>query len=144
IGEAFAFIEVETVAGRYADGTAYELHRPVYKLRDLSYGPFSPDLRISPRMPPGMFGLGLLEAIPAEDILAREDPDDRDGDGISGRANFVVDVLRGETRLGRFGWKASQPSILQQAAGAYNGDIGATNMLFPNEACTAAQPGCTE
>jgi len=144
IGEAFAYIETEATPGQYGDGTPWVLLRPVYKLRDLSYGPFSPDLRLSPRMAPPMFGLGLVEAIPEEDILALEDPDDRDRDGISGRANFVHDILRNEMRLGRFGWKASQPSILQQAAGAYNGDVGATNAIFPVESCTAAQPGCSD
>ena len=144
IGEAFAYIEVEEVAGRHDDGEPYALHRPVYKIRDPSYGPFADGLLLSPRVAPQMIGLGLLEAIPAEDILTREDPDDRDGDGISGRANFVLDRSRGETRLGRFGWKASQPSILQQTAGAYNGDVGITSSIFPDELCGEEQPVCTE
>ena len=65
---------------------------------------------ISPRMTPQMIGLGLIEAIPEADILAREDPDDRDGDGISGRANRVWSVEQKRLMLGRFGWKAGQPT----------------------------------
>jgi CxxC motif-containing protein (DUF1111 family) len=144
IGEAFAFIEVEEVPGRHDDGEPYVLHRPVYKLRDLSYGPFADGLLLSPRLAAPMIGLGLLEAIPAAEILAREDPDDQDGDGISGRANLAFDVSHGETRLGRFGWKASQPSILQQTAGAYAGDVGITSSVVAAENCGAAQAVCRE
>jgi CxxC motif-containing protein (DUF1111 family) len=144
IGEAFASIAVEEIAGRHADGEPYVLHRPVYRIRDLSYGPFPDGIVLSPRVAQPMIGLGLLEAIPAEDVLAREDPDDADGDGISGRANFVFDRSRGETRLGRFGWKASQPSVLQQTAGAYAGDIGITSSVVPDENCGTAQTVCRD
>jgi CxxC motif-containing protein (DUF1111 family) len=86
-----------------------------------------------------VFGLGLLEAIPEADILALADPDDADGDGISGRANWVLDPVkqrRGDAdprSLGRFGWKAAAPSVLVQGAGAYHADMGVTNFLFPTE-----------
>jgi CxxC motif-containing protein (DUF1111 family) len=142
IGEGYGFIEVEEVAGTYPDGAGFVLHRPTYKIRDLSYGPLAADVAWSPRVAPGMAGLGLLEAIPESDLLALADPDDADGDGISGRPNFKLDVVRGEVRLGRFGVKASQPSILQQAAGAYGGDIGVTTSLFSDGPCTAAQTAC--
>src|SRR5690606_18337756 len=90
-----------------------------------------------------MIGLGLLEAVPEADILAFADPDDADRDGISGRPNFAMDVLRGEV-LGRFGVKATQPSILQQAAAAYRGDVGVTSSLFPTGPCTEHQAACLE
>ena len=61
------------------------------------------------------------------------DPEDADSDGISGRPNEVWDVTSGAKRLGRFGWKAGQPSLLQQSAGAFNDDIGITSTLFPNK-----------
>jgi CxxC motif-containing protein (DUF1111 family) len=144
IGEGYGFIVVDEIGGSYADGDPYVLHRPTYVIRDLSYGAFDPDIAWSPRVAPGMIGLGLLEAIPAEDVLARADPDDVDRDGISGRPNFADDVLLGERRLGRFGVKATQPSILQQAAGAYRGDIGVTNSLFPTGPCTESQVACVE
>lgn len=144
IGEAYGFIVVDEMRGSYADGAPYVLHRPTYVIRDASYGAFDPAIAWSPRVAPGMVGLGLLEAIPAETLLALADPDDADRDGISGRANFADDVLLGERRLGRFGVKATQPSVLQQAAGAYRGDIGVTNAIFPTGPCTELQPACVE
>lgn len=144
IGEGYAFIEVEEVHGTYPDGTPYVLHRPTYKIRDLSYGPFADGIAWSPRVAPGMIGLGLLEAVPEADILALADPDDADGDGISGRPNFAIEILTGARRLGRFGVKATQPSILQQAAAAYRGDVGVTSRLFPTGPCTDLQAACLE
>jgi len=80
--------------------------------------------------------------VPQADILALADPDDRDGDGVSGRANQVWDAAAGRLALGRFGWKANEPTVAQQAAGAFLGDIGITTPLFPDENCTAAVPDC--
>ena len=100
------------------------------------------DTRLSPRVANAMIGLGLLENISESDILALADPEDADGDGISGEANFVMDVIKQELVLGRFGWKAGQPSLRQQSAGAFNGDMGLTTTLFPNENCTDIQQEC--
>ena len=86
---------------------------------------------ISPRIAPATVGMGLLEAVPEERILGLADPDDADGDGISGRANMVWDVRSASLALGRFGWKANQPTVEQQTAGAFHGDIGVTSTLFP-------------
>lgn len=77
--------------------------------------------------------MGLLEAVSEAEILKRADPTDRDNDGIKGQPNYVWDVLNQKKVLGRFGWKANQPSILQQISAAYNGDMGITNYLFPKE-----------
>ncbi|WP_257448428.1 di-heme oxidoreductase family protein [Archangium lipolyticum] len=130
--------------GRYADGTAYTLEEPHYTLVDLAFGPAHPELMMSPRVAPAMVGLGLLEAIPDSALEALADPDDKNGDGISGRINHVWDVEHGEARVGRFGWKANQPSLRQQNAGAFRGDIGITSELFPEEECTPAQQVCRE
>jgi CxxC motif-containing protein (DUF1111 family) len=91
-----------------------------------------------------MIGLGLLEAIPEEQILAHADRDDRDGDGISGRANAVWSEERQAPMLGRFGWKAGQPTLAQQSASALAGDIGISNPLapFPWGECSAAEKAC--
>ncbi|MBX3222542.1 MAG: thiol oxidoreductase [Labilithrix sp.] len=129
-------------AGAFADGATYSLRRPSYRIEELGYGPLAPDVMMSPRTAPFMIGLGLLEAIPEETILALADPDDRDGDGISGRPNRVWDVERQRAVVGRFGWKANQPSLRQQNAGAFAGDIGITSALFPEEGCTAVQEAC--
>lgn len=91
------------------------------------------NVQTSPRIGMPVFGLGLLEAIDENDILANEDVDDRDNDGISGKANYVWDPVQGTTALGRFGWKAGTPSVLVQSAGAYNEDMGITNPVMPVE-----------
>jgi CxxC motif-containing protein (DUF1111 family) len=96
----------------------------------------------SRRLPPPVFGVGLIEAIPANDIVARADPEDADGDGISGRASWVVPpswVPGGELgggdgpRLGRFGRKAQVSTLLQQVVEAYHQDIGVTTDFLPLE-----------
>lgn len=118
------------------------LEVPTYRIVDLAYGPLHDEVQISPRIAPQLPGVGLLEAIPVETILALADPDDSDGDGISGRPNMVWDVRTGESALGRFGWKANVPTVEQQNAGAFLGDIGITSSLFPEQVCTAVQTDC--
>lgn len=96
---------------------------------------------ISERSGPIVVGLGLIEAIPDETILANEDPNDADGDGISGRANFVgrpdylelgpEKVLRGGKYLGRFGRKATTISLLHQTVSAYKNDMGISTDFDP-------------
>jgi CxxC motif-containing protein (DUF1111 family) len=99
---------------------------------------------LSPRVAQPMIGLGLLEAIPEADLLARADPEDADGDGISGRPNLAWSETAGRVAMGRFGWKAGQARIAEQAAAAMAGDIGVSNPLapFPAGDCTPAQPDC--
>ena len=97
----------------------------------------------SPRVAPVVFGLGLLEAVPDWSVLAMADPRDRNRDGVSGRANIVWNEVKKRPALGRFGWKANAPTLLQQTAGAYNGDMGITTTVFPAESCEGtAYPGC--
>ncbi len=126
------------------DGTVVHLRRPSYAITDLGNGPISPDVMVSPRVAPAMTGLGLLEAIPAADILSRADPDDADGDGISGKANEVLEPETGELMLGRFGWKAGAATIRSQSAAAFAGDIGISSPLAdrPYGDCTPAQAAC--
>lgn len=123
-------ITYDELQGAFADGTPYTLQDPDYVFTDLAYGDMDDRVLMSPRVAPQMIGLGLLQAVPAEDVLAFADPDDSDGDGISGRATSVTDLATGETMLGRFGWKANQPHLRQQVAGAFNGDMGLTTALF--------------
>ena len=112
-----------------ADGTRVHLRHPNYTLTE-TYQPLPENVEVSPRVAPAVFGLGLLEAIPENAILAYADEADIDGDGISGKPNYVWDVVAQRYALGRFGWKANQPTLLQQVAAAYNDDMGITTSLF--------------
>jgi CxxC motif-containing protein (DUF1111 family) len=109
---------------------------------NLAFGELAPGLAVSPRLAPQLAGVGLLEAVPEETIVSMSDPDDGDGDGISGRPNRVTDLRTGETVLGRFGWKAGVATVEQQVAAAFNGDIGITSSVLPDEHCGDAQPEC--
>ena len=132
--EAGVNIEYTETPGQYGDGTEYSLRTPVYNPAD-PYIPPPVGMLLSPRIAPPIFGIGLLEAIPEDEILANADPADEDGDGISGRPNMVWNLETGQTALGRFGWKANTPTAFQQAAEAYNQDMGITNPLVPDESC---------
>lgn len=135
-------VDYEPLKVRFEDGTEVELRKPILRISQLGYGPMHPQTMFSARVAPPMIGLGLLEAIPEEAILANADPDDRNGDGIRGRANQVWDAARQRTALGRFGWKAGQPDIPQQNAHAFANDMGLTSSLLPHDDCSAAQVEC--
>ena len=130
--------------GKYADGTSYSLRYPTYTVKDWNYGEPADDLLMSPRVATSVIGMGLLEAISEEDIEAMADPDDLDGDGISGRINWVPDIVANKKSIGRFGWKAEQPTVGQQVASAFSGDIGITTPLFPESSCASTQSVCDE
>jgi CxxC motif-containing protein (DUF1111 family) len=98
----------------------------------------------SPRMAPQLVGMGLLEAIPELEIAKLADPDDMNGDGISGRMHVVVDPVTGDDRLGRFGWRAGQATVKYQTAGALKTDMGVLTSVFPAPDCGSAQTGCGE
>jgi len=127
-----------------ADGEVVSLRVPEYDVSGLGYGPMAADVMISPRVAPQMIGLGLIEAIAAADILAHADPDDANGDGISGRAQIVPSAEFGVPMLGRFGLKAGAPTIRAQSAGAFAGDMGLSTRLHPGPwgDCTAAETAC--
>ena len=130
------------ISGAYADGQPYTLLSPRYAIADPAFGPLPAGAMLSPRVAPAVFGAGLLAAIPEADLLAQADPEDVDGDGISGRPNMVWDWRKGAVSLGRFGWKANQPTVEQQVAAAFLGDIGITSVLFPEENCPPIQTAC--
>jgi CxxC motif-containing protein (DUF1111 family) len=137
-------IAYEEIEVPLSDGERAWLRQPTYTAADLGYGPLAAGAMLSPRVAPQMIGLGLLEAIPAADILAREDPDDADGDGISGRAQIVWSFEHNRPMLGRFGLKAGAPTIREQSASAFAGDIGISSPIFdaPWGDCTEVQADC--
>ncbi|WP_407495335.1 di-heme oxidoredictase family protein [Pseudooceanicola sp. MF1-13] len=126
------------------NGETVSLRKPTWSAEDLGYGPLAEGAMLSPRVAPQMIGLGLLEAIPAADILVNADPEDADGDGISGRAQIVWSFEHDRPMLGRFGHKAGSPSVHEQVAAAFAGDIGISSPLFPAGwgDCTEAQDRC--
>lgn len=95
---------------------------------------------IARRVPIPVFGAGLVEAIPDEVLQGLADPDDRDGDGISGRAAVVTDVGTGRARVGRFGWKSQHATLRTFSADAYRNEMGITNELFPQELAAGVAP----
>ncbi|MFT5661823.1 MAG: CxxC motif-containing protein (DUF1111 family) [Sulfurimonas sp.] len=128
--------------GKYADGSTYELQNPTYTLSNLQYGPLHKDINIAPRIGLALIGLGALESIDEKDILKNEDIEDKDDDGISGKANWVYNPETNSTELGRFTWKGAAATVLHQTANAAHNDMGLSNPLFPKHNCTDAQKEC--
>jgi CxxC motif-containing protein (DUF1111 family) len=137
--EADVLVSYRDIEKRLPDGEPYVLHEPHYEFQHLGYGPLSERVALSARVAPALVGLGLLEAVPESVLAALSDPADRDHDGISGRINHVPDVLRKQLTPGRFGWKAEQPSVLQQSASAFLGDMGLTTQIFAEENVSDAE-----
>lgn len=136
-------IAYEDVPTTLADGEMVMLRKPILTIVDTGFGPLHDAALLSARIAPAMSGMGLLEAIHPADIMANADPDDADGDGISGRPNMVGDGAGGLT-IGRFGWKAIQPTVEQQTAHAFAGDMGLSTPLLADHwgDCTQAQAQC--
>ncbi|MNF63859.1 Cytochrome c [compost metagenome] len=137
-------VDYTAVPVRFKDGTEIELRKPSLNITQLGYGPMHPDTRFSARVAPPMIGLGLLEAIPEEAILANAEAQAKANNGISGRPNRVWDDALQKTVLGRFGWKAGQPNLNQQNVHAFSGDMGLTTSLRPLDDCTDAQTACKQ
>ncbi|GJM37755.1 MAG: hypothetical protein DHS20C19_11220 [Acidimicrobiales bacterium] len=138
--EAVVTVAYEEIEGTYDDGTPYSLRRPIYTAT-VADGPGLPDdavigVRVAPQLP----GMGLLELIPDADLVALADPDDLDGDGISGRLGEAVHLLTNEPAIGRFGWNASQPTVEQQTATALFNDMSLTSRYFPSDLCDRWAP----
>jgi CxxC motif-containing protein (DUF1111 family) len=129
--EAVVQLTWQEQQGTYGDGSVYSLRSPQIQLSLLDGTSLSEGIVVSNRIPQPVFGVGLLEAVPESEILGLADPEDGDRDGISGRPNRVWDVVQQAEALGRFGWKANTPTLLQQSASAYVNDMGVTNPLFP-------------
>jgi len=140
--EGKALVTYKARAVTLADGEKVILRVPQFQFAALQFGELGPDVMASPRIAPAMVGLGLLEAVPEETILAIAAK--QKSSGISGRPNYVWDYENSKTVIGRFGWKANQPNLKQQTAAAFLGDIGATSHFFPEENCPRAQLQCLD
>lgn len=140
-GEGTPLLTWEETTANYPDGATAMLLSPQLTISELNFGPLAPAILTSLRVAPAMTGLGLLEAIPESTLRALEDPNDLDGDGISGRIHWVMGAS-GELRIGRFGWKAGAPTVRDQSADAFLGDMGITTSLHPENNCPDGQSAC--
>lgn len=144
--EADMKVTYEPKVVKFADGHKVTLRHPTWHIKN-NYskkkdGKFDADTIFSVRTAQPMIGLGMLEAIKASDIKSQADPNDTNNDGISGRYNVVHDVITNKPSLGRFGWKAGQPTVQQQSADAFSNDMGLTSRLFKESTCLPHQTAC--
>ena len=137
-------VEYEIISEAYNDGTTYTLQKPKYTIvANPLFGTLNGVLT-SPRVANQIVGMGLMDATSDEEILSREDINDLDNDGISGKANYVWDIENKKTSLGKFGWKSNLPSLKLQVAAAFHGDMGLTSDLFNEDNCPSPQQDCFE
>ncbi len=104
VSEAEVEVIYEYVQKELADGTTIKLRKPTYQLLD-PYTPLPANVQTSVRTAPPVFG----------------------------KPNYVTNDKTGQRQLGRFGWKANQPTVLQQVAVAYNQDMGITSPYYKKE-----------
>lgn len=142
VNEGEMEVTYEEITGQYPDGETYSLRKPTYSISSLNYGSIALNYMISPRIGQQIIGLGLLETIDASVIIAAADENDSNGDGISGKANYVWNPITQMVELGRFGWKANVPTIEVQVVGALNHDIGITTTYLPYQNHTSSQTMC--
>lgn len=139
MGEGIAHISYQTTSFKFADGEEVMLRQPELSFSELAYGPLEKVLT-SARIAPAVFGLGLLDNIPDQEILRQAQR--RKPKGIAGRPNMVWDIAQQKTVIGKFGWKANVPNLRQQIASAFHGDLGITSSLFTTQNCTQPQTAC--
>ena len=142
--EGTIYTNYVTQQGTYPDGTPFEILWPTVNIRNRNHGPLTEGFQVSARIGAQLVGMGLLELIPEEQILELADPNDADGDGISGRPNVVWNPQTEAPELGRFGWKANVVQLDQQIAQAFHGDLGVTSTLLPEDNCAPNQSACDE
>jgi len=136
-GEGTPRVTYTEQPGAYADGEPYSLRAPTYTVVELGFGPLADGELISARLAPQMVGLGLLEAVDEATI-----------EGFAaangGHTNHVWDIAAQAPALGRFGWKANQPTLAQQTFAAFRNDIGITSAMFPDKSCDPTQTACLD
>jgi CxxC motif-containing protein (DUF1111 family) len=140
--EGQAVINYEEIPGEFGDGTSFSLRKPTVTFVNLAYGDLPADTLASARIASPVIGLGLLQTVPEETLRALADPEDENGDGISGRVNMAWDANAQKMAPGRFGWKANVPSLRHQNAGAALGDMGLTSPIFAEDLCEPTQEAC--
>ena len=140
--EGHAIIRYREKEIAFADGEKQMLRSPRVEMENLQFGDLGPETMMSVRVAQQVVGLGLLEAVPESAILDLAKSQEKTG--LAGHPNYVWDIEAERKVMGRFGWKANQPSLRQQTAAAFNGDIGATSFLFPEKNCPPIQKQCLD
>jgi CxxC motif-containing protein (DUF1111 family) len=138
--EAELYVDWQEQSVTFADGERVVLRKPSLRIEKLNFGPLGPDVMTSLRIAQPLVGLGLLDAVPEETILALARRQKEQG--LNGHVNYVWDAINRRVALGRYGWKANQPSLKQQAAAAAIGDMGLSSNLFPDQNCPPVQELC--
>ncbi len=139
-GEAEVHVDWKPASFTMADGEVVELRKPSIRLENLNFGPLAEGAMMSLRNTQAIYGLGFLEAVTEADIRALAEL--QKAHGLNGRPNYVRDDINDRTSIGRFGWKANQPSLKQQIAGAFLSDIGVSSPLYPEQNCPPIQVEC--
>ena len=139
-GEAELYVDWLPEPVTLPDGTLVELRKPAVRIEKPNFGPIDANVLTSLRNTQVVFGMGYLEAVTEADILALAEV--QRTQGLNGRPNYVRDDIGQRTALGRFGWKANQPSVRQQIAAAFHGDMGVTSSLYIEENCPPVQTAC--
>ena len=126
------------------DGTNVTLRAPKIEISDLHFGPLGKHIHLSARLAQPLVGLGLLESIPEAAIWAKAAEQKAQGGPVHGHPNWIWNQAKSTMSIGRFGWKANQPDIIQQSAGAALGDMGLSSALFPQKNCPSVQIDCAK
>jgi len=142
--EAKVKVDFDELKVTFPDGEVDTILKPKYELIEKNYGNLASNSSITYRIAPSLHGLGLLEQISNENILANADEFDKNGDGISGKPNIVYSPLTKKEEIGKYTWKASAATVIEQIAGAAHNDMGLTTSLFDMENCTSSQKLCNE
>jgi CxxC motif-containing protein (DUF1111 family) len=138
--EAELYLDWEERTVAFADGETVVLRKPRLRIEGLNFGPLEADVMTSLRIAQPMVGMGLLEAVSEQTLLALAQR--QKAQGFDGRPNYVWDAVNKRVALGRFGWKANQASLKQQTAAAALGDMGVASRLFPDQNCPPVQEIC--
>ncbi|MSQ59349.1 MAG: c-type cytochrome [Betaproteobacteria bacterium] len=140
--EAEIYLDWEEKTVTLAGGEKVSLRKPKIRLEKLAFGPLGEGAMFSLRNTQPVFGLGLLEAVPESTLLALAEAQKKLG--LNGRLNYVWDIVHNRTSVGRFGWKANQPNLMQQTAAAFLGDIGVTSKYLRKNNCPPVQWSCLD
>jgi len=140
--EADLFLDWEEHTVAFADGETVLLRKPKLRIENLKFGELGDGTMLSLRMAQPLVGIGFLEAVPEEALLAIAQK--QRALNFNGRPNRVWDAVHKRMALGRFGWKANVPSLKQQIAAAALGDMGVNSNLFPEQNCPPVQVVCSK